>query len=304
MTLNIYWPIFKNIEKEFENLLYNIHLDDDQLNVYSSKITDLLLRTSTEIESISKELYIQNGGKLPDNNYLNFEDAIKHLNGKFKIEEKTIIINSYNCFLTNKVIQPFKKNTKRTGKNRMTYNWNNAYQNLKHNRFESLKFGSIENLLHGLAALFILNVYFKNEKFYLGNDYNLSRFDLSIGSSLFSASYHKEPEFHHREEYMKGEKFNESLFLVIPDPSLYKKLKETLKKLDDSKNELLIEYVKRKPLTNDNQNGVIDNFKIDFSTNSKIFKEFQLPGLVKHGVELKERTSIMKYWLELNKNQI
>src|SRR5690606_1098985 len=182
--------------------------------------------------------------------------------------------------------------------------WNNAYQNLKHNRFESLKFGSIENLLHGLAALFILNVYFKNEKFYLGNDYNLSRFDLSIGSSLFSASYHKEPEFHHREEYMKGEKFNESLFLVIPDPSLYKKLKETLKKLDDSKNELLIEYVKRKPLTNDNQNGVIDNFKIDFSTNSKIFKEFQLPGLVKHGVELKERTSIMKYWLELNKNQI
>ena len=44
--MNIYWPVFKNIESEFSKLTYDIHIDDDQLTVYSSKITDLILRSA------------------------------------------------------------------------------------------------------------------------------------------------------------------------------------------------------------------------------------------------------------------
>ena len=62
MSANIYWPVYKNLEAELVHLSYNIHIDDNQLDVYSVKISDLILRASAEIESISKELYINNGG--------------------------------------------------------------------------------------------------------------------------------------------------------------------------------------------------------------------------------------------------
>ena len=41
---------------------YN-QFDDDQLDVYSMKIADLLVRCAVEIESLSKELYWSNGGQ-------------------------------------------------------------------------------------------------------------------------------------------------------------------------------------------------------------------------------------------------
>ena len=273
MELNIYWSVFKNIEKEFENLLYNIHLDDSQLNVYSSKITDLLLRTCSEVESISKELFIKEGGILPENKYLNFENAIKYLNKKLKIEKKSIIINSYNCFISNRIIKPFQKNSKRTGTNKMTYNWNNAYQNLKHSRFNSITFGNIENLLHGLSALFILNIYYKNENFHIGKDSNLTNFDTSLGSSVFSVSYHKESEYTIDDNYLKGENFDESVYLVIPDQFLYKKLKESLSKIKNTKTS-----------------------ESHLSNNAK--------EIIKDINELRNRTMEMKYRLELNKNQL
>ena len=77
--MNFYWPIFKNLENEFSKLMYDIHIDDEQLNVYSSKISDLILRSAIEIESISKELYYSNGGTECGN--IRYDDvAIKYLN--------------------------------------------------------------------------------------------------------------------------------------------------------------------------------------------------------------------------------
>jgi hypothetical protein len=77
MNTNIYWPVYKNIESEFNNLMFNIHIDDNQLNVYSSKITDLILRSSAEIESLSKELYKLNGGTKSIEKIKYDDDAIK-----------------------------------------------------------------------------------------------------------------------------------------------------------------------------------------------------------------------------------
>ena len=41
-----------------------VHMDDDQLYVYSVRIANLLVRTVIEIESISKQLYDQLGGEM------------------------------------------------------------------------------------------------------------------------------------------------------------------------------------------------------------------------------------------------
>jgi hypothetical protein len=56
--MNTYWPVYKNLEAEFNRLATYIHIDDNQLTTYSSKIADLILRTVVEIESLSKKMYI------------------------------------------------------------------------------------------------------------------------------------------------------------------------------------------------------------------------------------------------------
>jgi hypothetical protein len=63
----MYWPIFRRLESEIEDLAFAIHIDDTQLNVYSPRIVDLILRAASDIESISKELYEKNGGPKKSN---------------------------------------------------------------------------------------------------------------------------------------------------------------------------------------------------------------------------------------------
>ncbi len=76
--MNIYWPIYLNIESEVNKLMYAIHMSDDNRRVYSSIISDLILRCSAEIESLSKELYRANGGTKTGNLAYDY-DCLKFL---------------------------------------------------------------------------------------------------------------------------------------------------------------------------------------------------------------------------------
>jgi undecaprenyl diphosphate synthase len=49
MNNNLYWNVYKSLEKEFVALADVIHIDDKQLDIYSMKIADLLIRTSGEL---------------------------------------------------------------------------------------------------------------------------------------------------------------------------------------------------------------------------------------------------------------
>lgn len=210
---NIYWPVYKNIETEMNNLMFHIHFDDEQLNVYSSKISDLILRASTEIESLSKELYYSSGGT--SKGHIKYdEDALKYLNQLWKLESKQVILSSYNCFISNKILEPFKKNEKKTGSNKMTYSWNNSYQNLKHDRSNSLKFGSIKYLLDATAALYILNIYYKNESYQLGQNSFGINFENSLGSSIFSIKLHVKKNQLNFKKYLKEDDFDECVYLL------------------------------------------------------------------------------------------
>ena len=63
---NLYWNIYQRLEQELIELSDVIFIDDVQINVYSMKIADLLMRTCVEIEAISKKLYVDNGGTITD----------------------------------------------------------------------------------------------------------------------------------------------------------------------------------------------------------------------------------------------
>lgn len=188
---NFYWPVYVNLENEFNSLMFNIHIDDEQLNIYSSKISDLILRSCIEIESIVKSIVIRDIGPLKK--YFKFdEDGLKELNDLYFLADKEILISSVNCFQSNRIIKPFIKNEKRTSSNTLTFTWNNSYQNIKHDRASYIKFGSIKYLFDAMAALYTLNIVFKNEIQFIGKQADESRyFDFTQGSSIFSIKLSK-----------------------------------------------------------------------------------------------------------------
>ena len=192
---NLYWSVYKNLEKEFLSLADYIHVSDDQLGVYSMHIANLIIRCAVEIESLSKELYYSIGGDLsPVDEFGNRRDlffdtdCIELLEQQWHICKKEISVSALNLYLTeekNRILVPLYNANKR-GKCK----WKQAYQALKHNRRESLKKASIENLLHAMGALFILNLYNKEERTDIGRVYLRDHdFDSRVGSEIFSVHF-------------------------------------------------------------------------------------------------------------------
>lgn len=186
---NLYWSIYKNLEKEVLGFADMIHFDDNQLSVYSVRITDLLIRCAVEIEAISKELYEQTGGNMEPldvngkTRSLFFDtDCLDLLENKWVLSKKQAIISNINSYFendTNRIFTPLNNANKR-GK----CDWKKAYQDVKHNRAMNLEKGNIKNLIRILSALYILNIYYKNESFILHKAQKLP--SDSLGSSMFS----------------------------------------------------------------------------------------------------------------------
>lgn len=196
-ALNLYWPVYKNLEEEFLKLAEYIHFSDEQLKIYSMFIADLIVRCSVEIEAISKELYYTLGGNISptdskgNNRDLYFDtDCLALLDQKWLLSKKQIAVSAVNFYFTdekNKILTPLHKSHKRgiSGSR-----WKQAYQAVKHDRHNSLKKANIENLLHALGALYILNLYYRDERTDIGRVYlNDHNFDSRAGSEIFSAHY-------------------------------------------------------------------------------------------------------------------
>lgn len=93
---NLYWNVYRNLEREIIALADAIHIDDKQINTYSMKIADLLMRTASEVESISKDLYRKNDGpESTTGKHLYFDsDCINFLNQKWNLEKKKVFLSS------------------------------------------------------------------------------------------------------------------------------------------------------------------------------------------------------------------
>jgi len=301
MNTNIYWPIYKNIESEFNNLMFNIHIDDTQLNVYSSKISDLILRASAEIESISKELYKLHGGPKTSNIRYD-EDAIVFLNTLWNLEQKVVIVISYNCFITKKEVRPFKKNEMRTGSTRQTYSWNNSYQNLKHDRANSLSFGNVKYLFEVTAALFILNIYYKDLIYDLEDDSTASKFDLSMGSSIYSIKLHNNTNISIDKEYEKNTDFDECIYLLLATNETYTKVQDALKKV----NEETLERNRQQILNYLTAEKITDPKTIQ-STTDNVIEKIKTDNMVavakENGINLLSALNGLRYEAILNKKQ-
>lgn len=176
------------VEDDFLKIIRNIHVNDEQLNVYSIPLADVILRSAVYIESISKELYEKvTGQQLDDKGKKKIKfDAVclKRINDEWELENKEIYIISPNLFLTDekRLLSPLQNAHKTVAQGGAV--WNDAYQSLKHDQIANIKKATIDNALSILGALYILCVYYslvdsENQK--------LSLFDARCGSKLFSA---------------------------------------------------------------------------------------------------------------------
>ena len=156
-----------------------------QLDVFSPYIADLLVRCCVQIEAISKELYFDNGGnkKRGDSSILFDEDCLKLIDIKWKTHEKNVLIVAPFFNFTkdeNRVLKPLKEAHKRQG----TY-WEKAYQAVKHDRYSSLHKGTVKAFIHALAALYLLNIYYRNTSWVVKYQ-EVPNLDYSMGSQIFA----------------------------------------------------------------------------------------------------------------------
>lgn len=233
---NFYWQVYKNLEREFLSLAEVIHIDDYQLeNVYSMYIADLLMHTSVEIESLSKHLYMENGGQKTDPTKMYFDtDCIAHLNSLWNLESKVVLVVSPILFLEkdeNLILTPLKDAQYRQPK---SAEWEKAYQAVKHDRAESLKtWGRLIYLLQSLAALYVLNIYNRNAHYTNLSDLKGSNIDWGLGSELFSVKISPESEDKSiRRAYQKKSDYDECIYIIKHTDETNNAMKDFLEKID------------------------------------------------------------------------
>lgn len=193
---NLYWPIYKKLESELLSMTSKIRFDDKQLKVYSDDFLDILLRTSVEIEAISKELYLKNGGCpiVPANEMYFDTICLDYLEHKWNLSKKVVLISSISLYFEqeeNRILTPLKKANRRGTSGSK---WKKAYQAVKHNRSESYTEGNMKNCINALAALYVLNIYYKDEYYELRQD-EINGFDQTLGSDVFSVIVNKGNSF-------------------------------------------------------------------------------------------------------------
>lgn len=307
MNINLYWPIFKNLENELLKLSNEIHFDDDQLDIYSSKITELLIRTVVEVESISKELYFLNGGAKPNDNELFFDtDCIALLESKWVLSKKKVLITSPNFYFQkeeNQVITPLKKANKR---GTSSADWLKAYQAVKHNRVKELKKGNLKYLIRALAGLYVLNTYFREVHFDLKKDGTGTNFNSNLGSEIFSIKTHINRSITVHENFPKNLDFEECIYIIKPTDDTREFAQNSIEEMNAKTKEKIMENVMDE--LHNRFKGIEISSEDDFKEKTKKFiDEIGVDYSIKIGKEnahlMKKAFEGLRYEGVLNKNQ-
>lgn len=247
---DIFWQTYLNLERELIDVSKYVYITDvklkaqngsvieepcqSQLEVYSPLIADLLIQCCVQIEALSKELYFDlEGAKTRGDNTIFFdEDCLKDIDKKWGTHNKAVLIVSPLFNLTkddNRILKPLREAHKRSG----NY-WERAYQAVKHDRYTSLSKGNIKALLHAMAALYLLNLYYRQDTWNVSYD-KLNKLDMSGGSSVFAVN----PPTGGQLWYGNKPIITDSPYIVEYEENEYKKIKAIQDKEDQSLNEYL-----------------------------------------------------------------
>lgn len=208
-----------------------------------------------EIESISKELYKNLGGTLPKDRDIFFDtDCLALLESKWELSKKVVISSYINFHFVkdeNKILKPLH-NAHIRGK----ADWKKAYQAVKHDRANSLQKANLKHLIRAMAALFVLNLYYKDEVYTLDN--NQKTIPSNMGSDIFDIKIHKYGGYDGKNNYLKKEDFKECVYLTKRTDDSQKLWIEATEKTDIEFRKLLQEHPKFKQALQENPNFIAD----------------------------------------------
>jgi len=212
--------VYKNLEKEITKLADEIHFSDDQLAVYSVRIADILFRISTEIESLIKDIYREEIGIEPEN----VGRALVIIDKLWALKEKIVVISATNMYFeeeSNRIFLPF--NYLKNDSN----DYYSAYCAVKHDRVKNISKANIRAIIRALAALFVLNLYYKDDNEVFGIEkgslgiIDRKKFDITRGSDIFSINVEFVPfpsmKPQNDDVQYSGTNFTKSVYLEIID---------------------------------------------------------------------------------------
>jgi hypothetical protein len=201
--------------------------------------------------------------------------------------------------IKNRIQTPLRKANKMGSS---SSDWQKAYQAVKHNRVKNLSKGNLKNLIQGLAALYLVNVYYKDTIFQSISDSSGTNFDSSMGSSIFSIKTHQNNGIHPELEYNKLEDFDECTYLIKAADKTRKELQKTMaifndeyqEKISQNTAEEVAKSIKEQQIfVNEDINILIQ--KIRDKSLSQVNKEIL--------INTKKSSDELKYEAVLNKQQ-
>lgn len=162
------------IINDLKMLFEYVEPTDKNLNTYSHRTFELLLRASTEFETNCKRILMANGYKKKK---MNITDYFK-INKATKLSEYEIIMDFWRP--ERKIIRPFED-----WKKGQELTWYQEYNEVKHDRNEKFPKASLENVLEAVsgltATLFSQFEVFSFDPYQITNEYSFYSDGLILG---------------------------------------------------------------------------------------------------------------------------
>ncbi|TRZ48416.1 MAG: hypothetical protein D4S01_10365 [Dehalococcoidia bacterium] len=157
----IFWELYKDLERQFENFLEYVPYLEGNENVYSFKLLNLLLSIGGYVDSAFKEMarypnFSKNKDcqeileKVNKNKTVSVTLPLRAFEKEYHLSEKTVI---FRRLPERERIMPFKPRSTRA----KSPKWWKIYNGIKHDVGVNLKEATLQNTMHALAGAFMLN---------------------------------------------------------------------------------------------------------------------------------------------------
>lgn len=303
--IDLFWQSYLQFEKELIEITHYILVDDKQLEVYSLRLADLIIRVNTEIETLAKSLHKANGNPAPANpSHLMYDsDCLSHLDKIWTLSKKVVlVINPMFCLSNsdNRCFKPLREAHK-VGEDGPK--WKSSYQAIKHDRANSIEKATVKNLLHAMAALFLLNVYHKGYSEIFSNIMEAKDISTTCGSSIFAVKLYNEGSYDLANIKSNNLDVKESVLILHANQNDVANMREAEKKFNevcvqhtiDKINQdqtLLQKMVKASNPSKELEDTIKRNMMSDMKSNLELY-----------GDDFKRAIVKVRYIVELNKNQ-
>jgi len=165
-----YTRAFIIILDELKELFEFIEPCDTNLETYSFRIHQLIIRTCIEVEANFKAILRENTFNPKDNNRRKRQENSWNIND-FRIVNKTHHLDAYLIGIPLWVVRQNEYTPFKNWGNEKDLSWYQAYNKSKHDRAKNFKEANLKNLLGAVAGLLaLLSSQFCTENFSPGND--------------------------------------------------------------------------------------------------------------------------------------